>query len=168
MRRLALVLTLLGVSGTLLIPTSLSAVTICSGPDPLTWKGTRGPDYQQGDHELADVMHARAGADSLVGWGGDDYLCGGAGPDGLRGKKGADFLDGGAGNDGRLEGGAGPNVIRGNRGSDWLEDFDGDDWGGDDAPDAFLGGKGSDYCSGDEWDTYKECERISFGTVEDN
>jgi hypothetical protein len=64
----------------------------------------------------------------------------------------ADYISGYGGND-RLIGRAGKDVLRGGPGRDRLLGVDG-------SPDTLRGGQGSDYCKGDQFDTFVSCERI--------
>jgi Ca2+-binding RTX toxin-like protein len=102
-----------------------------------------------------DTVHASDRGDTVFGGTGNDTLYGGLLDDWLLGGEGDDTLDarsaaGGLGGDGNvLQGGAGNDTVHGREGSDWLEGGDGDDvldgGGGDDI---VAGGAGGDLLKG--------------------
>lgn len=67
--------------------------------------------------EVADMIDALAGDDSVQGAGGDDHLFGGTGDDDLFGEAGNDTLEGGPGDD-YLDGGDGDDHLSGGLGTD--------------------------------------------------
>jgi len=73
-----------------------------------------------------DEIDGRAGDDKLNGYGGDDKIVGGEGNDQLSGGDGDDLLMGGAGND-QLRGGYGHDILIGGEGDDYFDDDGGDD-----------------------------------------
>ncbi len=89
-----------------------------------------------------------AGADTLNGKNGNDYLYGGAGVDTLDGKDGNDYLYGGVGDD-TLNGSYGNDVLFGGRGNDSLDGSWGHDvlFGGN-GNDTLIGGGGSNHLYG--------------------
>ncbi|MDQ2676404.1 MAG: hypothetical protein M3Y34_06300, partial [Actinomycetota bacterium] len=92
------------------------------------------------------------GADKLVGTPASERIRGKRGPDRIRGKGGDDCVNGGRGRD-RIRGGSGADLIRGGGGSDRINAQDGD-------PDEVRCGTGRrDHASGDEFDTFFNCER---------
>ena len=85
-----------------------------------------------------------AGADTLMGSAGINYIHGGPGDDKLWGQDGADSLDGGAGND-VLYGDGGNDIVHGGNGDDFLAGGAGNDsLNGGDGADHLLGEAGDD------------------------
>jgi Ca2+-binding RTX toxin-like protein len=90
--------------------------------------GTAGNDTTAsiGTTELADLVYAQAGNDTIDGLGGNDTIHGEAGHDRLTGGAGNDTIHGGDGVD-LLFGGTGDDSLRGNAGADTLYGNDGAD-----------------------------------------
>ena len=89
-------------------------------------------------------LYATAGADTLIGGGGNDHFYGGAGDDQLHGGGGDDDLQGGLGND-AIYGDDGNDKLFGQQGNDALYGGAGNDWlGGGTGADTLTGGIGAD------------------------
>ncbi|MFL9841816.1 hypothetical protein ABS767_12640 [Sphingomonas sp. ST-64] len=102
-------------------------------------------------NDLANHITGTAGANLLLGGGGDDRIEGGVGADSLFGEAGNDVIDGGIGID-YLVGGAGDDVLDGSYDADALYGEDGDDilYGGIGfVTDILVGGAGDDILYGD-------------------
>lgn len=90
-------------------------------------------------NNTADLIHAGAGDDTVLGRGGDDTLIGNAGRDTIFGGDGADRVSGGTGQD-LLRGGGGDDLLTGDLGADRLF--------GDRGNDTLMGGNGTDVLYG--------------------
>jgi Ca2+-binding RTX toxin-like protein len=112
-----------------------------------TLQGTAGGDFLSGGGGN-DTLNGLAGTDYLTGGAGDDTLNGGDGNDFLFGDTGADTLLGGTGND-FLIAGSGNDLLQGEAGNDVLIGMDGNDTlEGGDGNDVLLGGAGADILRG--------------------
>lgn len=135
-----------GGSGTDTVLTTLSAYTLVSGFEHLTFIGT-GAFIGTGNAASnrisggagADLLSGGAGTDTIDGGTGADTLDGGDSSDLLLGGEGADVLMGGAGTD-TLRGGDGADLLLGGASADVLEGGDGDD--------TLVGGAGNDRLTG--------------------
>lgn len=96
---------------------------IFAGADTIT--GGEGKDWLRGEGG-ADLIQGMGGDDTLQGGNGIDRLEGGTGDDYLGGEAGNDLLFGGAGAD-RLEGHAGNDSLDGGSGADLMTGMEGDD-----------------------------------------
>ena len=106
-----------------------------------------GNDNLKGN-DVANVLSAGAGNDTVYGYGGDDRLYGGDGNDFLLGNDGNDKLYGQNGDD-KLAGYAGDDYIRGQDGNDKLYGGDGNDFLlGDGGNDKLYGQNGDDKLAG--------------------
>ena len=92
-------------------------------------------------------------ADELVGTAASERIRGRRGSDRLNGKGGDDCVNGGRGRD-RIRGGRGEDLIRGGGGNDRINAQDGD------ADEVRCGTGRRDHASGDEFDTFFNCERL--------
>jgi hypothetical protein len=130
------------------IALSIEVVPPASGRcDPLnTYTGSRLGDDYGGFAHAGDVIHGRAGGDSLRGNSGADCVYGGRGGDRLAGMDGADLIAGGGGRD---DVGAG-------EGNDRVLVRDGQE-------DTVRCGSGRDFVKADRLDRLSGCERIRRG-----
>ncbi len=113
-------------------------------PDGQIWRGTSGPDLQEGTG-VADLMLGGANTDELEGGLGDDLLAGQTASDMLFGGEGHDLVLGGWGDD-SLFGGAGNDFMLGGAMDDRLD-------GGEDN-DVLFGSSGADLMQGDAGNDY--------------
>lgn len=130
--------------------------------------------------QVFDRMRGYAGADTIDGAGGDDYLRGDDGDDSISGGAGFDDVHGNMGSD-TVAGGAGPDWVVGGKDNDLLFGDDGDDvvygnlgvdtqnggagndWvRGGQGDDSLTGGAGNDWLSGD-----RDSDTISGGAGAD-
>ncbi len=109
--------------------------------------GTISKDKFKGE-DVAEVVDALEGRDTLKLKGGDDIGFGGAGRDKLDGGDGNDVLLGDAGDD-KIKGGDGADILRGGLGNDKIRGDDGNDRiDGDGGDDKIRGGDGADILRG--------------------
>jgi Ca2+-binding RTX toxin-like protein len=117
--------------------------------DGLILRGSASDDDGDGS-EYADTMYGYGGNDYLQGKDGDDALYGGNGDDTLYGGNGDDILHGEEGDD-YLYAGMGHDVLQGGEGNDYLSGDQGDDvLQGGEGNDTMYGGYGDDTLRGDE------------------
>ncbi len=107
MRRLMLLLAVMGTAVMLAGGVALAATIDCPNRDGGRCVGTAGDD----------IMLGRAVADDMAGRTGNDTMTGRGGPDVMVGDIGADNVNGGPGKD-RLEGGTGEDILNGRDGND--------------------------------------------------
>jgi Ca2+-binding RTX toxin-like protein len=125
-----------------------------AGPDTNYLKYTGGDHVVLGGSDVADVLIAGIGDDSLWGDEGDDTMEGGAGVDALLGGDGDDLITDENGDD-NIKGQAGDDAINAGDGFDLVLGGDGNDFimGGADASESF-GGNDNDFINaGDDADT---------------
>jgi Ca2+-binding RTX toxin-like protein len=123
MRRVAFLLTVMGVALILASGVALAASIACSGGECL---GTEGDDSMTGTDGY-DLMSGLEGNDNMFGHFGNDDMYGGSGDDFLLGDEDYDFPDTFLGND-TLYGGPGNDDLRGGFGNDKIYGGDGDDF----------------------------------------
>jgi Ca2+-binding RTX toxin-like protein len=123
MRRVAFLLTVMGVALILASGVALAASIACSGGECL---GTEGDDSMTGTDGY-DLMYGLGGNDNMFGHFGNDDMFGGSGDDFLLGDEDYDFPDTFLGND-TLYGGPGNDDLRGGFGNDKIYGGDGDDF----------------------------------------
>jgi Ca2+-binding RTX toxin-like protein len=130
--------------------------TRLSGFEQMEFRSGFGNDVLAGG-DLADLISASAGSDSVRGRGGNDTLLGGSGADDIDGgsgndliigDEGIDALDGGDGND-TIDGGTQADNLSGGIGDDVLSGgFDADGLDGGSGSDSLYGGSGTDNING--------------------
>jgi Ca2+-binding RTX toxin-like protein len=101
-------------------------------------------DDHYNDNDLANVINALYGNDTVAGNGGNDTIFGGYGDDSIDGGAGDNALSGGAGND-SIVGGVGNDTLLGDGGNDTLVGLGGND--------VLQGGMGNDQLNGGAGDT---------------
>ena len=98
MRRLMVILAVMGTALTLAAGVALAATIDCPNRDGGRCVGTAGDDTMLG-RTVADDMSGRTGNDTMTGRGGPDVMVGDIGADNINGGPGGDRLEGGTGED---------------------------------------------------------------------